>query len=180
MTFDDGPCPEVTPVVLERLRDFGARAVFFLVGERAKRHPDLARRIVDEGHFVGNHSYAHAEPPFWPRTYREEVLKCQHAIRSATGVTPTMFRPPYGRLRPSTIFGPRSLGLRVVGWSVETRDWRCRSDADAKATAERLVVEARDIILMHDDNRCVVPILDAILPELRRRFDLASGAEHCG
>ncbi|MFL5330624.1 MAG: polysaccharide deacetylase family protein [Gemmataceae bacterium] len=179
MTFDDGPCPDVTPAVLDRLRDFGARAVFFLVGKRVQSHPDLARRIVDEGHRVGNHSFAHAEPPFWPRRYRNDVLQCQRTIQTAMGTTPTLFRPPFGRLRPSTILAPRSLGLHVVGWSVDTHDWRCRSDAEAKKIAQGLNVVARDIILLHDDNPCVVPILDAILPELRRRFDLANGAENC-
>jgi peptidoglycan/xylan/chitin deacetylase (PgdA/CDA1 family) len=176
LTFDDGPDPNVTPGVLDRLKAFEARAVFFVVGSRIPNAPHLLQRIVDEGHLLGNHTFMHQldrDPD--PVTYYRDVQKCQQAIAELVGQEPRLFRAPMGRSSAGALFAPRLLNLRQVLWSADSQDWRLRSAEGAAAAAERLCAEvsAGDIVLMHDDNPWVLTVLDTLLPHLRARgFDL--------
>lgn len=170
LTFDDGPDPAHTPGVLDRLRDRGIRATFFLIGERARRHPALARRVAAEGHSVGNHTMTH---PVWPLSVGAaeawaEIGRAQRAILECAGVAPTRFRPPLGRLAPGIVAAAWGGGLEIVNWSLDTGDWRCRSAADAERCAAELAQGARpgDIVLLHDANPWVATILDLALPRL--------------
>jgi peptidoglycan-N-acetylglucosamine deacetylase len=176
LTFDDGPDPDVTPAVLDRLRAFEARAVFFMVGRRLGRARHLPRRVAAEGHLLGNHGHRH-RPMVDPFRLRRDLLRCSELLEWHAGVWPRLYRPPLGRLTPAGLVVPPALGLRTVTWSLDVRDWACRSAEDAgRAAAELLArVVARDIVLLHDDHAAVLPILDAVLPELARRFDLAAG-----
>jgi peptidoglycan/xylan/chitin deacetylase (PgdA/CDA1 family) len=181
LTFDDGPTSDVTPAVLERLARYNARAMFFVVGKRLERAPDMVARVIAAGHEVGNHSFSHVAPrPFAVRSFRQDLQRCQLAIESLGG-QPRWFRPPLGRMNPATLLAPRYLGLQRMGWSLETNDWRCRSVSDARATADALLksVIDRDIVLLHDDHPRVLDILDCVLPTLSRRFDLAVGQGAC-
>ncbi len=188
LTFDDGPHAEVTPAVLDRLDEYGARAVFFLIGRRIKRAPHLPAQIRDRGHLLGNHSHLHLDryvladerPPGFCEYYRDSQ-RCQAAIERHAGIRPVLFRPPGGRLTPVTVLVPKLLGLRCVTWSREVSDWRFRSPGEAQAGASALAatVAPGDIVLLHDDNPWVLDVLDALLPELRRRdLDLGSGIRH--
>jgi peptidoglycan/xylan/chitin deacetylase (PgdA/CDA1 family) len=181
LTFDDGPDPAVTPGVLERLRSAGARAVFFVVGRRADAYPDLLRRIRDAGHVIGNHSYSHPRPhPLRPAAYRRDLARCQQAIARNISVHPRLFRPPYGLLTTVSLLAPRTLGMSTITWSLDANDWNCRDAADAERSGDDLVNRAvpRDIVLLHDNHVGVLPLLDRLLPVLRKRgFDLAGGAE---
>jgi len=179
LTFDDGPFPHVTPAVLECLARHGARAMFFVVGRRVLRAPDVLRQIVDAGHVIGNHSFAHQPTRAWRvSACATDLLRAQETIHDLGGVTPTLYRPPLGRLNPATLLASRRCGVRLLHWSLETNDWRCRSAADAGHVAESIVNEVadRDIILLHDDNPYVVDVLGGILPLLAERFDLATAA----
>jgi peptidoglycan-N-acetylglucosamine deacetylase len=166
LTFDDGPHPEHTPAVLDRLAAFGVTATFFLVGQRVA-DPALVRRIADAGHLLGNHTFSH-EVPRWRdfAAVRADVAKCQELVPEAM-----LFRPPLGRLTPGLWLTARRLGLRVVNWSLDSGDWRCRSEADAAACAAEVLALVRpgDIVLFHDDHRWIGPILDAVLPALAER-----------
>lgn len=111
LTFDDGPDPQVTPGVLDRLQAFDARGIFFVVGRRAESFPELLIRIRDEGHRLGNHTYSHenaGDPPFLE--YKRDVARCQEAVRQASGVTPELFRPPRGTCPLRAWRYPDSLG----------------------------------------------------------------------
>lgn len=182
LTFDDGPHPEITPAVLDRLRAYRARALFFVVGHRIARAPKLLARIVREGHLLGNHTFSHARTQPWRfQTLRDDVVRCQALIEAHAGVRPRWFRPPYGQLSPATMLVPRLLGMRVLTWLVDSADWSCRGPDDAHKAALRLLprVTARDIILMHDDTPAVLTILDRLLPVLaQRRLNLADGVVH--
>lgn len=119
LTFDDGPHPVVTPQVLDILRAHGARATFFLIGKWVERHPEIARRIVAEGHGVGNHSYSHSYMhwAFPPARLAEDVGRAQQAIERACGVSCRWFRAPVGL---KSCFLRRALagqGLQLVSWS---------------------------------------------------------------
>jgi peptidoglycan/xylan/chitin deacetylase (PgdA/CDA1 family) len=187
LTFDDGPHPEFTPAVLDRLERYGARAVFFVVGRRARREHELLDRIRSAGHVIGNHSHLHRDryivtsgPQASFLSYYRDCVRCQTVIERLTGASPTLFRPPGGRLMPASLLTPRLLGMRSVLWSKEVKDWTfdCREDARAGAAELLRVIAPRDIVLLHDFNPHVVDLLDTLLPGLRDRgYDLAAGVD---
>jgi len=188
LTFDDGPHPEITPAVLDRLARNDARAVFFVVGRRVKRAAHVLERIRSEGHIIGNHTYLHraryaSETRYRAprlRSYYGDCARCQDVIASTVGEKPHYFRPPGGRLTLTTTIVPRLLGLQSVIWSRYVKDWTFQDPAEARAGAAELlqIVSPQDILLLHDSNRHVLDLLDVLLPELRRRgYDLVSGIE---
>ncbi len=187
LTFDDGPHPEVTPAVLDRLDAYNAKAVFFVVGHRAEQAPHLLAEIQKRGHPIGNHSYLHRRSDVEGSTfnlhfadYYRDLRRCQNVVEDHTGSRPRFFRPPGGRLTLRTLTVPTCLGLRSVFWSREVGDWRFRSAPEGTAGGEELLrnSEPGDIVLLHDDNPCVLDLLDVLLPGLKARgFDLASGID---
>lgn len=175
LTFDDGPS-EDTERVLDVLQAYGVRATFFMIGREVERHQRTARRIVSEGHEVGNHSYSH--PIYLYRTRREterQLALTQQVIASMTGVRPQLARPPCGVRTPAYFAAARRLGLRTVQWSVAGFDWKRRS---ARQIAGAALKDARpgSIILLHDgdsegkrDRRETVAALPLIIEGLRAR-----------
>ena len=182
LTFDDGPHPDVTPGVLDLLKKYDALAVFFVVGNRIPFAPDLLARISAEGHLIGNHSFEHwlGRPP-WPLGYVRDVQKCQEVIEALTGQRPRLFRPPLGGVSVASWLAARVSGLSLVHWSLDSGDWRLRRQDDAAARGEELsrLVSDKDIILFHDDNPCVLRVLDVLLPSLKAQgFDMHSPVKH--
>jgi peptidoglycan-N-acetylglucosamine deacetylase len=185
LTFDDGPHPEFTPIVLHKLRQHGALAVFFVVGYRVVRAPDILHSILADGHLIGNHSYCHrndGDP--WFGSYLRDLQKCQRVISDVVGFSPTLFRPPHGTVSFSSMTTPRILGLTPVLWSLNTHDWSARSSSAALEAANIFADDLlsrsfyNDIIVMHDDHANIGIFLDQILPVLaQRRCDL-DGAVH--
>jgi peptidoglycan/xylan/chitin deacetylase (PgdA/CDA1 family) len=160
LTFDDGPDPDVTPLLLDLLRRRAARATFFCIGERVRRHPALARRIVEEGHAIGNHGDRHGIAATFAFRHALEcnLRACQDAIAQATGVRPCWYRPPFGIRNHATAAACRSLGLAVAGWSVRSLDVRgANPDAVARRVLRRL--RARDVVLLHDGDRDAAAVL---------------------
>lgn len=150
LTFDDGPNPEATPRLLDLLAEQHAVASFFLLGRHVQRWPELARRVVAEGHCVANHGYAHRRLDFaGPARAHAEIAAGAHAIEDATGVRPTYFRAPHGARSPFVSPAARRLGEDTVGWSVGSNDHALR---DATAIAKRVIERSRprSIVLMHD------------------------------
>ncbi len=175
LTFDDGPHPEGTPRVLDALRRYGARAVFFIVGSRIERAPHLLARILDEGHLLGNHSHDHASGrALGFRRYCDDLRRCQDAIEGLTGFRPALFRPPLGEMSPWTLLAPRLVGLRPIFWSIDANDWRLREAAEVEPCADRLNHQLgrrglREIVLMHDERPLTAMLLDQVLPPLVER-----------
>lgn len=172
LTFDDGPHPEATPAVLDRLREHEARAIFFVVGNRIDRAPKMLSRILDEGHWLGNHTYSHPnDRPMPYRQYLNDLLKCQEAIFDLTGTRPRLHRPPAGQLPMASLFAPKKCGLVTMNWSRSAEDWLFRSDTAAVSRADEMMdeVDARDILLFHDERLHTVVALDRLLPALRSR-----------
>ena len=187
LTFDDGPHETITPAVLDRLEAYKARAVFFVIGRRAEQSPALLRDIASRGHVLGNHSYTHSSKYFAPnkppplRAFRADVAHCQSVIDSVTRDGPRLFRPPGGRLTISTMLTAQLLGLQFIVWSRDVSDWMCRTDDQGRAGGARLLreIQPADIVLLHDDNPSVLPLLDVVLPELASRgVDLSGGARY--
>jgi peptidoglycan-N-acetylglucosamine deacetylase len=149
LTFDDGPAPPFTEQILDILAQHKISATFFLCGKNVERHPEIARRIVREGHTIGNHTYSH--PFLCPRGRRfiaREIDRTQQIIEQVTGVRPTLFRPPYGARWLGLMPLLRERSLRLVMWSVAGFDWKYRTQAIVKATTRRL--HAGAVILLHD------------------------------
>ena len=126
LTFDDGPNPAVTPKLLELFERHSVRATFFLIGKFARACPDLVKEISAHGHTLGNHTDSHARLIFHSRMgIREELVRCQEAIASATGAPPVWMRPPYGYRSP-LLQGEieRAKMQGVVMWSKSCWDWK--------------------------------------------------------
>lgn len=180
LTFDDGPNPDVTPQVLERLAAANAKAVFFVVGKLVDGAPGVLPAIERGGHVIGNHTYRHRNDrdPYLLAYYRD-LQRCQAAIgRHAR--KPRWFRPPKGHLSVTSLGASRALGLRTMNWSLNVRDWACKSRDEALAAAAQFdaQVQPGHIALLHDGNRYVLDLLDYVLPRLQARgFDLHSAID---
>jgi peptidoglycan/xylan/chitin deacetylase (PgdA/CDA1 family) len=148
LTFDDGPDPHSTPLLLDLLKERGARATFFMIGEKVLRHPDVVRRCHAEGHTIANHSHHHGT---WTNLHfgawmRDEIGACQRAIEETIGSAPRFYRPPFGLMNPHVEAAARDHGLELVAWSIRSLD-TVRDDA-----AERVVraLAPGAIVLLHD------------------------------
>ena len=139
LTFDDGPDPDSTPLVLDVLADLGLKATFFMTGEQAERHPDIAARVADEGNEVALHGHAHLREP--PPGDLERGLE---AVQKATGLRPTRYRPPYGRAAHTD--------LELVLWSAWGLDWESIGP-DRIADLVLRDLEPGAIVLLHDSAR---------------------------
>jgi peptidoglycan/xylan/chitin deacetylase (PgdA/CDA1 family) len=151
LTFDDGPHPQGTPLVLEILREAGARATFFLAGEQVERRPALAAEIVAAGQRVELHCHRHRNLlRLTARQFTEDAERGRAVIEEASGQTIADHRPPYGIYSSASLRACRRRGWRPVLWSQWGKDWRGR--ATARSIARRAAGSARDgdIVLLHD------------------------------
>lgn len=177
LTFDDGPWPESTSAILDLLADAAARATFFVIGRYAREHPELLRRIVNEGHLIGNHTFDHHRSGLFggKRYWLAQIEQADDAIAQIIGQRPALFRPPMGFRCPPMASVIRSRGHRVVTWSVRTRDGVLRDPLEVARRAA--AASAGDIILMHDgrdpssrrDVSVSVSALPLVLAMLRER-----------
>lgn len=150
LTFDDGPYPPYTDQILDILKEYQVPATFFVIGQNAAKHPDLVRRIVREGHQVGNHSYHHIDLLKADRNVlAEEIDRTSQVIRDITGQSPNFVRPPHGFRDPVVMEAMRERGLTVVEWSVMSRDW---TNPGVETIVNRTVSKVRNgsVVLLHD------------------------------
>jgi peptidoglycan/xylan/chitin deacetylase (PgdA/CDA1 family) len=148
LTFDDGPHERITPKVLALLSKYDARATFFCIGDRVKKHPETFSMIKNQGHTVGNHTYHHVNG--WKSVvddYVDDVLKADALIGS------TLFRPPYGRLTRSQFQRLRQLGYQTVMWSILSGDYDSRLSAQQCARRVKEGIMPGAIILFHDSDK---------------------------
>jgi len=170
LTFDDGPHPEHTPVLLDILAAYRVRATFFVIGQQVRRFPDIARRIVAEGHELGNHTFGH---PVLTQLGDSQVLaeidRTQDIIWQTVGQVPVTMRPPYGALSPQQARMVQARrNLPNILWTVDPEDWRSPGPA---VVAERMVRGARPgaIILAHDIKRGTVRAVPDAIEGIRAR-----------
>jgi peptidoglycan/xylan/chitin deacetylase (PgdA/CDA1 family) len=187
LTFDDGPNPEATPLILDALEARGVRATFFILGRHAEQWPDLVKRVVDAGHAIGNHGYFHRKLHFKSPSYvRTDLTLGTQAIERASGYHPRFFRAPHGFRSPWVTSIARSLGQRTVGWSFGVWD-SDRPGADVIVDRILSKTEPGSILLLHDGDgydphgdraqtaQAVPVIVDRLLAE-GYRFDLLDAA----
>ena len=181
LTFDDGPDPEFTAQILDTLKARGAVASFFVVGRQVQRLPELTRRIANEGHEIGNHSWSHPDlTGLSESAIKMELAATGRVIEAVTGHRPMLFRPPYiGDARPSTeerlrpMAVANALGYRVAGLEVDTKDWFETNPQTIVANAIHGVERGNGrIILLHDaggDRSSTIAALGPLIDSLRAR-----------
>ena len=150
ITFDDGPNPVATPLILDTLKATDVHATFFVLGRHADRWPHLVRRMADEGHQIGNHGYYHRKlHRRTPAYVRDDLTRGVDAIQRACGVTPHHFRAPHGFRNPWVTPIARSLGERTVGWSLGV--WDSARPGTAEIVTRTLDgMRSGSILLLHD------------------------------
>jgi peptidoglycan/xylan/chitin deacetylase (PgdA/CDA1 family) len=153
LTFDDGPHSLATPAILDLLAEHGAVATFFLVGEQVERRPALARAIADAGHSLGVHGYRH-QLLLRRRTaaVAADLRRGAELIADATGVLPSLYRPPYGVFSSGALALVRELGWRPLLWSAWGRDWEHRASGASVAARVTRRLSAGDVVLLHDSD----------------------------
>lgn len=150
LTFDDGPDPKHTPQILDVLKEKKVKATFFVVGKHVEKYPDIAKRIVEEGHEIGNHTYSHKEmAPSTRKTVTKEISKTDLAIKTITGVSANLFRPPRGIYSQASRQLLLEMGYKIILWSVSSVDWR-RTSPNWILNRVRRYAKLGSIILFHD------------------------------
>lgn len=197
ITFDDGPDPRYTPRVLDVLRAAGVRACFFVVGEKARRHPDIIRRIVTDGHEIGSHGFRHRLP--WllgPVGTVREMMESYRAIEEITGSPPAAFRPPWGLFNLFSYISRLLIRQRVVLWSFMSWDWTRGATTENIEKKVRKRLNGGSILVFHDSDTepgaspgspdKMISALPGIINELKERGyqitlfgDLFPGRQTC-
>jgi peptidoglycan/xylan/chitin deacetylase (PgdA/CDA1 family) len=169
LTFDDGPTPGVTDLILDELRKRKLHATFFMIGQRIAAEPDLARRVLAEGHEVGNHTFTHPNLTTLADSQVEaEIQKTQDIMGEALNHRPAWFRPPYGALRRDQAGMLARRGLGIVLWNVDPSDWSQPGEAQIVGTV-LAQTKPGSIILCHDVHRQTADGVGAILDGLLER-----------
>lgn len=166
-TFDDGPHPQSCASLLDILRANNVKATFFLVGTRIKEHPEFARRIIDEGHEVGNHTETHTRlDTLSYDKVKDELQQCETAFEKATGQKMYLFRPPGMRMNDRVLNVARGMGYVTVGWQIGAKDFT--GGGVTPELVEQYVMKQLKpgaIILLHDN-----PVTAKALPNILRRI----------
>lgn len=150
LTFDDGPDDYYTPIILDILKEKNVPATFFVLGTQITYFPEMMKRIVNEGHGIGNHSWSH--PDFkhkWSSKVREEILSTQQEIQKVVGRKPDLIRPPHGSFTKADMAVFNEIGMKSILWSVDTLDWSGTKADEIVETVHRQISPG-GIILQHD------------------------------
>ena len=152
LTFDDGPHPIATPIILQELKKRNIRATFFLLGQNAQKFPDLVRQIHTEGHQIGNHSFTHANPIFKNKAFlHDEIQRTREILEKIIGSHSQYFRPPYGYFNWTILNVLHKMELTCALWTVDSKDYRLNSVADI---LHRVMPNTTNgsILLFHDND----------------------------
>ncbi|GAB6989862.1 polysaccharide deacetylase family protein [Paenibacillus pini] len=137
LTFDDGPHPKVTPRVLRTLKEFNIKATFFMLGVQVEYYPDVAKKVAEAGHEIGNHSKSHPNLAKMSMSeIRKQIIKSSDQIEAATGEKPTLFRPPYGAINDAIKKITKEQKTPIILWSVDSLDWKSRNAQAVNAEDE--------------------------------------------
>ena len=167
LTFDDGPHPEVTPFILNVLKEEQVKATFFLVGEQMEKHPELLTQIISEGHIVANHSYSHKNG--WlsnNSTYFNDIEKCQKLITENK-----LFRPPYGKISPLQISHLKK-NYKIILWDVLSWDFSLYNTPKKVKESVLKNTVSGSIIVFHNNKKSfknLQPILKETIQELKQK-----------
>lgn len=165
LTFDDGPHPYYTEQLLDGLKERGVKVTFFVTGQHAEKYPDIIKRISEEGHLIGNHTYSHMELKDNNRdAYKKELIQTNEILFALTGKETQYVRPPYGSWDKKFEI---ELNMFPVLWNVDPLDWCSTNTASVtKKVVDK--VEENDIILMHDEYASTVTAALQIIDILQK------------
>lgn len=165
ITFDDGPNPDYTEMLLAGLKERGVSATFFLLGKEVERYPEIVEDIYGDGHLIGTHSYEHVNlNNLCDSAAVEQVDKTNQAIHELTGEYPEYIRPPFGSWKCNLDYETKMI---EVLWDVDPLDWKTdNSDVIAKRVVDK--VQENDIILLHDASESSVVAAFKIIDELQK------------
>ena len=184
LTFDDGPHPVYTPKILDILKSEGIQATFFAVGENVEAYPELAGRIVREGHELGNHTFHHnhmAKMSFEDLT--KDINLCNDAIERVTGERPRYFRPPEGKFSRDMLQCIKELGYKTVFWSFAYADWDNNKQPDPQKAMQCVMDNIHNgaVLLLHPTSATNAEILPRIIAELKAQgYRFGTLEELCG
>ncbi len=169
LTFDDGPAKH-TEDILDLLKAEGVPAAFFSIGNRAEAGPGIVKRWHEEGHLIGNHSYAHSFHFDWQSRTKmiAEIERTNATIKATTGLAPRFFRPPYGVTNPELSQAVTLTSMHTIGWSLRSFDTKANS-ADKLLQKLLREVKSGDVILLHDSMPHTAAILTAFIRGCRER-----------
>lgn len=169
LTFDDGPDPLWTPKILDTLKDKNKKAIFYIIGIKAEKHPDIVKRIHDEGHIIGNHTHTHPhDRPTTILEYRNDIKRAQEIIKSILGFQPKTFRPPCGEFSLKTFLSAKSLGLKIVLMSNRGGEWNENKNSNPIQIENDILnkIEKGQIIVLHDNNDKISVILGSLIDRI--------------
>lgn len=173
LTFDDGPHPIYTPLILDLLDQYEAKAIFFVIGEHAEKTPLLLQEIKARGHRIGNHSWSH--DPYFDffsvNRMVDEIKRTNEVIEKITGEKPLYFRPPFGITNPRIAKLLHKTGMKSVSWSYRSYDTKSRSNERIIAEIQEKI-DGGEILLFHDPISRTFVILKEILPWLKEKYNL--------
>lgn len=175
LTFDDGPDERFTPRILNVLQKHNVKATFFFLGTRVNKYPDIAKKVHEDGHVIGNHTYWHPElTKTGVKNMVWEIEKNEKEIQIALRIKTKLFRAPYGALTEDHVKKLGELGYRGIGWSIDTEDWQNLTSEEIKQNImDQLHPGA--IVLMHSaghwtqDLSGTVEALDEVVPYLKKK-----------
>lgn len=170
ITFDDGPHPKFTPKILDLLHQFNAKATFFCIGNNVEKHPELFKRIVLEGHTIGNHTYSHTNNFGFLPTPKviDELQRTNTVIKEVSGFEPKLYRPAFGVTNPRIKRALKSVKMVSVGWNKRSLD---TTKLSKEAILKRIVKDHKkgDVVLLHDTSEKSVQVLEQYLLFLQRK-----------
>ncbi len=173
LTFDDAPDTYFTPQVLDALKKMNVKATFFIVGNRAEKHPEIVRRMVREGHAIGNHSYNHANfNKLSDAAFRAQIKKTDEILEKLIGYRPVIVRPPYGNVTEGQIKWLISQKKKIINWNVDSLDWK-NLTAEQVSTNVLSGIRPGSIVLQHsaggkgEDLTGTVQAIPTIIKKLR-------------
>ena len=170
ITFDDGPHETNTARVLDILNEKNAKASFFLIGKNVEAHPEIAKRIVDEGHSVGIHSFSHSRMHGFFSTNRveREILETNIALSDATGKTTFLYRAPFGVTNPNIAKAVKRTSMKSIGWNIRLFDTMAVNAQELLKKAKIKVNGRGSILLLHDTCDLTVEILPELIEHCKR------------
>ena len=166
ITFDDGPSPESLEI-LEILKKHDVKATFFCIGKHLKQYPEIAQKMVDEGHQLANHSFSHdfLFPLLGKSKIQAEIGQTNQLLKTITGEENTLFRPPYGVLNPQIATAVKNTNMKVIGWNIRSFDTVVKQTDELINRIDRQL-KPGSVLLLHDNRKSTVLALDALLSHI--------------
>ena len=170
LTFDDGPNPEFTPKVLDLLKQYNSKATFFCIGRNIEEHPEIFKKIIADGHTIGNHTYSHSKSFGFYGTEKviEELKRTNRLVFERTGLQMNLYRPAFGVTNPSIEKAVKKLNLNSIGWNVRSLDTTPRT---AEMVLHRITckISKGDVVLLHDTSEKTILVLERLLLFLKEK-----------